>query len=99
MAQHTGSTTRLGALRATVWPGVFAALAGLGLLLAFYQVVRGAVDQGALRRQAAALYADASWRCQWASGLGASQRCLAQLDAAPQGRLQALGSVATLAGR
>jgi hypothetical protein len=51
-------------LRASLWPGVLAAVAGLGLLVAFHQVVQGAVDQAAGRRQAAALYADAGWRCR-----------------------------------
>ena len=51
-------------LRTSLWPGVLAALAGLGLLVAFHQVVQGAVDQAAGRRQAAALYADADWRCR-----------------------------------
>ena len=40
--------------RAPVWPAVAAAVAGLGLLLAFQQVVAQAVAQGELRRSTAA---------------------------------------------
>jgi hypothetical protein len=52
-------------------PVVFAALAtlaALAMLMAFFQVVQGAVDRATLRRQAAALYADADWRCRFAPG-------------------------------
>ena len=63
-------STKIAALRTTVWPGLLAALAALaalaciGLLSAFHQVVQGGVDQAALRQQTSALPADADWRCR-----------------------------------
>ena len=57
------------AAHTAVWPAFFAALLALGLLVAFHQVVQGAVDQAKLRRQAAALHADADWRCRNAPNL------------------------------
>ena len=60
-------STKIAALRTTVWPGLLAALAALaciGLLSAFHQVVQGGVDQAALRQQTTALPADADWRCR-----------------------------------
>ena len=95
----TRSATRFGALRAAVWSGILAALAVLGLLLAFYQVVRDAVDQAALRRQAVALHANAAWRCQMAPGFHASQRCLGQLEAVRPGHRDPPGHDTVLAGR
>ena len=89
--------TRQRTLRGTLWPGILAALAGLGLLLAFYQVVRGAVDQAALRRQSVVLQADATWRCQLAPGHGASPHCLAKLASMPPGRGAVPGRVVLLA--
>jgi len=56
-------------LRTTVWPALLAALLVVGLLVAFYQVVQGAVDQAMLRRQTAALHAEADWRCRTAPDL------------------------------
>ena len=91
------SITRSSGPRVAVWPAILAALAGLGLLLAFYQVVRGAVDQAALRRQAVAVQADASWRCQWLPGHGASQHCLIKLESMPTGHEAAPGRVVLLA--
>lgn len=57
-------STKIAALRTTVWPGLLAALACIGLLSAFHQVVQGGVDQAALRQQTTALPADADWRCR-----------------------------------
>ena len=57
------------ALRTTVWPALLAALLAVGLLVAFHQVVQGAVDQAMLRRQSAALHAEADWRCRAAPAL------------------------------
>ena len=48
----------LQALGATPWPAAAALLVGLGLLLAFQQVVSGAVRQGELRRAAAVTATD-----------------------------------------
>ena len=91
------SAARLRSPRSTVWLGILAALAGFGLLLAFYQVVRGAVDQAALRRQSVVLQADATWRCQLAPGHGASPHCLAKLESMPGGRGAVPGRVVLLA--
>ena len=96
----TRSATRFGALRAAVWSGILAALAVLGLLLAFYQVVLDVVDQAALRRQAMALHADTTWRCQEAQetpGHAASQHCLAKLENLSPGRLAVPDAVVLLA--
>ena len=57
-------STKIATLRTTVWPGLLAALACIGLLSAFHQVVQGGVDQAALRQQTTALPADADWRCR-----------------------------------
>ena len=57
-------STKIATLRTTVWPGLLAALACIGLLSAFHQVVQGGVDQAALRQQTTALHADADWRCR-----------------------------------
>lgn len=57
-------STLAAGLHAALWLGTLALLAGLGLLVAFHQVVQGGVDQAAGRRQAAALHADASWPCR-----------------------------------
>ena len=62
-------TAQAAALRTAVWPAVFAALLAVGLLVAFHQVVQGAVDQAKLRRQTAALHAEADWRCRTAPAL------------------------------
>ena len=50
-------------VRSPLWPGMLATLTALGLLLALYQVVSGAVQQGASRNKATALYSEATWRC------------------------------------
>lgn len=70
-------------LRTRVWPGIIATLAVLALLLAFQQVVRGAVQQAESRRVVAAAHADATWRCNALAGPGPRQGCLAQLNAGP----------------
>ena len=57
------------AVHTAVWPAVLAGLLALGLLVAFHQVVQGAVDQAKLRSQAASLHADADWRCRTAPTL------------------------------
>jgi hypothetical protein len=68
----------LDAMRASVWPGTLAALAIVGLLLAFHQVVRGAVEQGELRRKATAMQAEAVWRCNALRGPLGRDDCLLQ---------------------
>jgi len=68
-------------LRSPVWPGLLASLAILGLLLAFHQVVSGAVQQGELRHKATAMHSEATWRCNTLRGLRASENCRSQLNA------------------
>lgn len=60
---------------------LLALLAGLGLLLAFHQVVLGAVQQGELRHKTAAMQADTAWRCNVLSGTRSREICLVQLNA------------------
>ena len=72
------------ATHSPVWPGLLATLAFLGLLLAFHQVVRGAVQQGELRRATTAAHAAATWRCAGLGAPGLRERCLAELNAAPR---------------
>lgn len=73
------------AARSPVWPGLLGALLIVGMLLAFHQVVHGAVQQGALRHKATAVHADATWRCNALPGQGASDNCLRQLNATVYG--------------
>ena len=56
-------------IHARLWLGVLAALAIVWLLLAFHDVARAAVQQGELRRKAAAEQADAAWRFKSAKAL------------------------------
>jgi hypothetical protein len=64
------------------WPVVVAALTLIALLVAFHQVVRGAVRQGETRRQATATLADAVWRCKTLPSPRVRVDCLLQLDSA-----------------
>jgi hypothetical protein len=74
-----GEAGRFG-VRSPVWPGLLATLIVLGMLMAFHQVVRGAVQQGELRQQAIATHAAATWRCNALNGTAASGSCLSQLN-------------------
>jgi hypothetical protein len=80
-----------GGLGSPVWPGILAMLIVLGMLLAFHQVVYGAVLKGDLQRKASAMHAEAAWRCNALRGTNASASCLFQLKGAPGGdaRVQA----------
>ena len=62
-----------------VWSGVLATLALFGLLLAFHQVVSGAVQQGELRRTANAMQAQATWRCNALADMRLRENCLVRL--------------------
>lgn len=72
-------------LYAAYWPGILSALTILGLLLAFHQVVQGAVTQGKLRGQATAMHVEATWRCNTLQDLQARGSCLLQLNAVAHG--------------
>jgi len=74
------------ALRLPLGQTILATLAGLGLLLAFHQVVLGAVQQGDLRRKATAIQAEAAWRCNALSGARSREICLMQLNVTPPAR-------------
>jgi hypothetical protein len=74
------------ALRLPLWQAILAVLAALGLLLAFHQVVLGAVQQGELRRKASAMQAEAASRCNALTGTRSRETCLMQLNATPAGR-------------
>ncbi|MES2877679.1 MAG: hypothetical protein V4713_04595 [Pseudomonadota bacterium] len=63
------------------WPGILAALLIFSLLLAFHQVVRGAVEQGAVRLKATALYNVGALRCNSLRDSRANENCLSQLRA------------------
>lgn len=60
------------------WAGLLASAMLFGLLFAFHEVVQGAVRQGDLRRQANAVYADATWRCEALRGAADQRQCLAR---------------------
>jgi hypothetical protein len=60
-----------------------ALIAPLGLLVTFHHVVQRAVEQGVLRRQAAAVHADAAWRCRDLRPTDARAQCLVRLGPAP----------------
>ena len=75
---------------ARFWALAVAALALLGLLLAFHEVVRGAVLQGEQRRAAVAAIELATWRCSTQPRATLRSSCLAALGAKPQVDLVAL---------
>jgi hypothetical protein len=82
MAAATMNASSFVALRSPVWTGLIVSMGILGLLIAFHQVVRGAVRQGESRRMAVALHADALWRCHAMRDPNPRESCLAQLSAA-----------------
>jgi hypothetical protein len=69
-------------LRAVLRPPVLGSIGALVLLASFEHVVQQAVVDGALRRQADARHADASWRCRALVGADLSTRCLSALGPA-----------------
>lgn len=69
--------------RARVWQVAFAAVALVGLLLAFHSVVRGAVTQGEQRRAAVAARELAVWRCSTVGKAALRSNCLAALGVQP----------------
>lgn len=71
-------------LRSPRWKALFALFALLGMLLLFGRVVRQAVEQGELRRQAQAALAQATWRCRMLADSRQRQACLQQLAEVPR---------------
>jgi len=70
-------------VRSPAWPGIVLTLAIVGLVVAFHQVVSGAVQQGELRRKAVAAHAEAAWRCRALRGAKMRVDCLLRLNSAP----------------
>ena len=66
-------------------PVVLAVLIILGMLLAFHQVVRGAVQQSELRHKAAAMHTEVTWRCNILRDPREAASCLLQLNAVTPG--------------
>lgn len=62
--------------------GLLATLVILGMLLAFHDVVSGAVQQGELRNKAIAVHVTATLRCNSLRDSNARDSCLLQLDTA-----------------
>lgn len=76
-------------LWARYWQAIVSALAILGLLVAFHQVVQGAVLQGQSNVKATALHTEANWRCNSLPDLRAREACLVQLKADRDGAVSA----------
>ena len=87
------------AVRSPVWPYALSVLTVVFLLLAFHQVVLGAVHQGELLRMATATHSEGVWRCSSLRGQRMRESCLAQMNAAPhdEAPLQNTAAVATVA--
>ncbi len=84
--------------RAAPGPTWVALVVIASLLLAFYQVVSGAVQQAESRRHAAAAEADAAWHCNAQSATRQRMSCLTQLHGdALDGPGEAEAQLATLA--
>jgi hypothetical protein len=69
-------------LRGPVWPASVAALLGIGLLLAFQQVVARSVEQADQQRVAAAAQHEGVWRCKLLRQPGSRANCLLQVAGA-----------------
>lgn len=69
------------ALRASAWHAIMAALAISSLLVAFHQLVSGAVQQSELRRKADATQAEASRLCNAMQEPLARDKCRLELSA------------------
>jgi hypothetical protein len=80
-AQHRSMTKPRVPLRRPGWPGGLVMLLLFGLLGLFHQVVRSAVQQGQLRREATALHSAALWRCKAMPQRRLRDACLQRLDA------------------
>lgn len=79
--QRQGGYRLADGLHSPVWLTLLVILVILGMLMAFHQVVHGAVEQGQLRHKANVLQAGAIGRCNILPGRDASDRCLLQLSA------------------
>lgn len=70
-------------MRSAAWPGIVMTLVIIGLVLAFDQVVSGAVEWGETRVKATAMQAEAAWRCKALQIPGVRVDCLLRLNSAP----------------
>jgi hypothetical protein len=68
----------------------FSAALVVGMLLAFYNVVRQAAFEGALHQQALAVHAQGTWRCKQLPNASERQGCLLAVP-----KLLANGDIAT----
>lgn len=57
------------------WPLIVAILALVAMLLVFYHVVRGSLQQSELRQEVQAQHAEALWRCNSLQGREVSDSC------------------------
>jgi len=72
------------ALRLPRWPLILAGLVAVVLVLGIQQVVRQAVHDGDVRRQAVAVQARDMWRCNLQRGKDRRDTCRAQANASPR---------------
>ena len=70
------------ALRSHVVVGLLATIVIFGMLIAFHDVVSGAMQQSELRNRAMAAHVTATLRCNSLRDPGARDNCLLQLDTA-----------------
>lgn len=67
--------------RPRIWPLIAGILALLTLLLVFYYVVNGSMQQSGLRQKAEAQHAEALWRCNSLQGRELSGSCQLRVNA------------------
>ncbi len=77
---RTGVAARLRSNTALAALAILVTLATLGMMLAFYQVVRGAVAQGESLQQVRNQQSAAFWRCNGVRGSIERDNCLRQAD-------------------
>ena len=85
--------------RYRVWSGVAGVVLIVGMLLAFHQVVSGAVHHGEVRRVASAAQIVSAARCTAMRGLSAQETCRVQLAAAHNASALANGKQTLIAMR
>jgi hypothetical protein len=79
--QAGAEVNRRASTRSALAPALLGALAVFALLLAFQQVVQGAVTQGAKRRDATAQHDRVTWRCKAMPSRQEREDCLAPIGA------------------
>jgi len=88
--QEEAEEDRLAAtkVRPRLWPLLVAIVALVAVLLFFYQVVRGSMQQSGLRQEAQAQHAEALWRCNSLQGREVSGDCQQRVNAEARGAAQ-----------